>query len=130
MKSTYKIVAAVVGSFVLGVGAASVLHAQAKPPAYLFAEIDVTDQDAYTKDYLPKAQGNIEAFSGKRIAGGFNKVISLRGAAPPNRVVLIQFPDMDALKAFEVKEQKLQADIGVDKYASYRVIGIEGIEQK
>jgi hypothetical protein len=29
-----------------------------------------------------------------------------------------------------VKEQKLQADIGVDKYASYRVIGIEGIEQK
>ena len=53
MKSTYKIVAAVVDSFVLGVGAASVLHAQAKPPAYLFAEIDVTDQDAYTKDYLP-----------------------------------------------------------------------------
>ena len=46
-------------------------------------------------------------------------------------MVLIQFPDMDALKAFEVKEQKLQADIGVDKYASYRVIiGIEGIEQK
>ena len=129
MKSTYKIAAAVVGSFVLGVGAASVLHAQAKPPAYLFAEIDVKERDAYTKDYLPKAQGNIEAFSGKRIAGGFNKAISLRGAAPPNRVVLIQVPDM-ALKAFEVKEQKLQADIGVDKYASYRVIGIEGIEQK
>ncbi len=130
MKSTYKIAAAVVGSFVLGVGAASVLHAQAKPPAYLLAEIDVKDQDAYTKDYLPKAQGNIEAFGGKRIAGGFNKAISFRGAAPPNRVVLLQFPDMDALKAFEVKEQKLQADIGVDKYASYRVIGIEGIEQK
>jgi hypothetical protein len=37
---------------------------------------------------------------------------------------------MDALKTFEAKEQKLQADIGVDKYASYRVIGIEGIEQK
>ena len=45
-------------------------------------------------------------------------------------MVLIQFPDMDALKAFEAKEQQIQADIGVDKYASYRVIGIEGIEQK
>ena len=121
---------AIIGSFVLGTGIASALHAQSKPSAYLFAEIDVKDQDSYTKDYLPKAQGNIEAFGGKRIGGGFKKAISLRGAAPPNRVVLLQFPDMDALKAFEAKEQKLQADLGVDKYASFRVIGIEGVEQK
>ena len=130
MKSTYKIATAMIGSFVLGAGIASALHAQSKPPGYVFAEIDVKDQDTYTKDYLPKAQGNIEAFGGKRIGGGFNKAISLRGAAPPNRVVLLQFPDMDALKGFEAKEQKLQADLGVDKYASFRVIGIEGVEQK
>ncbi len=41
MKSNYKIAAAVIGSFVLGLGAASVLHAQAKPPAYVVAEINV-----------------------------------------------------------------------------------------
>ena len=51
------------------------------------------------------------------------------GAPPPNRVVLLQFADMDALKAFYVKEQRLEADVG-DKYASFRAIGIEGIEQK
>ena len=34
MKSNYKIAAAVIGSFVLGLGAASVLHAQAKPPGF------------------------------------------------------------------------------------------------
>ena len=130
MKSTYKIAAAVLGSFVLGVGAASVLHAQAKPPAYLFAEIDVKDQDSYSKDYLPKAQANIMAFGGKRIAGGFDKAISLKGAPPPNRVVLLQFSDMDALKAFEAKESQIQADVGADKYASFLVIGIECIEQK
>jgi uncharacterized protein (DUF1330 family) len=130
MKGAYSVAMAMIGSFVLGAGITSTLHAQSKPPAYLFAEIDVKDQDAYTKDYLPKAQGNIEVFGGKRIAGGFNKAISLRGAAPPNRVVLLQFPDMDALKAFEAKEQKIQTDVGVDKYASYRIIGIEGIEQK
>jgi uncharacterized protein (DUF1330 family) len=130
MISTYKIAAALIGSFVLGVGAASVLHAQAKPPAYLFAEIDVKDQDAYTKDYLPKAQGNIKESGGKYLAGGFNKAISFKGAAPPDRVVLLQFPDMDALKAFEVKETQIQSDVGADKYASFRVIGIEGIEQK
>jgi len=129
MKSNYKIAAAVIGSFVLGVGAASVLHAQAKPPAYTFAEIDVKDQDGYTKDSLPKAQASIKESGGKYLAGGFNKAIGLSGAPPPNRVVLLQFADMDALRAFYVKEQRLEADVG-DKYASFRAIGIEGIEQK
>jgi hypothetical protein len=54
MKFNYKIAAAVITSFIMGVGAASVLHAQAKPPAYVVAEIDVKDQDGYTKDFLPK----------------------------------------------------------------------------
>ena len=60
MRSNYRIAAAVIGSFALGLGAASVLHAQVKPPAYAFAEIDVKDKDGYTKDYLPKAQAYIK----------------------------------------------------------------------
>jgi hypothetical protein len=55
---------AVIGSFVLGIGAASILHAQTKAPAYVVAEIDVKDQDGYTKDFLPKAQANIKEFGG------------------------------------------------------------------
>src|SRR5580692_7099199 len=38
MKSNHKIAAAVIASFVLGAGAVSVLHAQAKIPAYVVAE--------------------------------------------------------------------------------------------
>jgi uncharacterized protein (DUF1330 family) len=129
MKCNYKIAAAVIGSFVVGVGAASVLHAQAKPLGYVLAEITVKDQDGYTKDFLPKAQANIKEFGGKYIAGGFNKTISFTGAQPPNRVVLLQFRDMDTVKAFEEKEQRNVADVG-SKYASFRVIGIEGAEQK
>src|SRR5580698_9867241 len=112
MKSNYKIGAVVIGSFALGVGAASVLHAQVKPLAYVFTEIDVKDQDGYTKDFLPKAQANIKESGGKYIAGGFNKAIGLSGAPPASRVVLLQFPDMDALKAFDVKQQRIDADIG------------------
>jgi uncharacterized protein (DUF1330 family) len=129
MNSTYKIAAAVIGSFVMGVGAANVLHAQAKPPGFTFAEIDVKDQDGYTKDFLPKAQASIKESGGKYLAGGFNKAISFSGSPPPNRVVLLEFADMDALKAFEVKQRQLQADVG-NKYASFRAIGIEGVEQK
>jgi hypothetical protein len=73
MKSTYKIVAAVIGSFVLGVGAASVLRAQSKPPAYTFAEIDVKDQDGYTKDFLPKAQASIKQSGSKYLPEALTK---------------------------------------------------------
>jgi uncharacterized protein (DUF1330 family) len=120
---------AVIASFVLGVGAVSVLHAQAKLPAYVVAEIDVKDQDGYTKDFLPKAQANIKESGGKYLAGGANKAISLDGSPPANRVVLLQFSDMDTLKAFNVKQRQLEADVG-NKYASFRAIGIEGVEQK
>jgi uncharacterized protein (DUF1330 family) len=129
MNSTYKIAATVIGSFVLGMGAANVLHAQAKPPGYSWAEIDVKDQDGYAKDFLPKAQANIKESGGKYLAGGFNKAISMNGSPPPNRVVLLQFPDMEAVKAFNVKEHQLETDVG-SKYASFRIIGIEGAEPK
>ena len=129
MKSKFKIATAVTGIFVLGLGTASILHAQAKPPAYTFVEIDVKDQDGYTKDFLPKAQANIKEVGGKYLGGGFNKAIALAGAKPPNRVVLLQFPDMDAVKAFYDKEGRLEADVG-SKYASFRAVGIEGVEQK
>jgi uncharacterized protein (DUF1330 family) len=129
MNSIYKIAAAVIGSLVLGVGAANVLRAQTKPPAFIFVEIDVKDQDGYAKDFLPKAQASIKESGGKYLAGGFNKAISLSGSPPPNRVVLLEFADMDALKAFEAKESQLETDLG-NKYASFRAVGIEGVAQK
>ena len=69
MKSRYKIGAAVIGSFVLGVGAASVLHAQAKPPAYVWAEIDIKDLVGYFNNFLAQAQANIRESGGKYLAG-------------------------------------------------------------
>jgi len=129
MKANYKIVAALVGSFGLGLGAASVLHAQGKPPAYTFAEIDVKAQDGYNKEFLPKAQANIKEFGGKYLGGGFNKALGLTGAPPHNRVVLLEFPDMEAVKAFYAKERPLEADVG-SKYASFRVVAIPGLDQK
>jgi len=129
MTANYKIAAALISSFGLGLGAAGVLHAQAKPPAYAFAEVDVKDQDGYNKEFLPKAQANIKEFGGKYLGGGFNKALGLTGAPPHNRVVLLEFPDMEALRAFYDKDRPLEADVG-SKYASFRVMAIPGVEQK
>lgn len=53
--------------------------------------------------------------------------------APPDPLksvaVLLQFPDMDALKACSARQAQIEADVG-NEYASYRAIGMEGVEQK
>ncbi len=126
---TYKITAAVIGSFVLGAGAASVLHAQSKPPAYVIAEVDVRDRDGFTNDFLPKVLANTKEHGGVYLAGGFDKAIGFAGFPPQNRVVLIQFPSMDQVKAFYEKNRPLEREVG-SKYASIRVMAIEGVEQK
>jgi uncharacterized protein (DUF1330 family) len=129
MNSAWKLAAAVIGGLALGAGAADVLRAQTKPPAFIFVEIDVKDQDGYTKEFLPKAQANIKEAGGKYLAGGFNKATSLSGSPPPDRVVLLQFPDMDAIKAYNAKQQPLEAEVG-NKYANFRAIAIEAAAPK
>jgi uncharacterized protein (DUF1330 family) len=123
---THAIAAVVFAGFVLGIGG---LRAETRLPAYVVAEIDVKDQDGYMKEFLPKAMANIKQHGGKYLAGGKDKAFAMNGSPPANRVVLLQFPDIDAAKAFSVEQKKLEADIG-EKYASFRAIGVEGVEQK
>ena len=133
MKSGYRIGAAVIGSFVLGVGAASVLHAQARPPAYVWAEVDIKDRLGYFGNFVAQARANIKESGGKYLADSMHNdaanVIGLNGPPPPDNVTLLQFTDMDAAKAFLAKMGPLQADVG-SKYANFHVVAIEGIEQK
>jgi uncharacterized protein (DUF1330 family) len=129
MKANYKTATAVIGSFILGLGVASVLHAQAKPPAFVLGEITVRDEDGYKNDFLTVARKVISDKGGKYIGGGFNKTVSFDGAQPANRVVLIQFENMDAAKAWwEVA--KLDVEKIGSKYATFRTFAIEGVEQK
>jgi uncharacterized protein (DUF1330 family) len=128
MKSNYKIAAAVIGSFVLGVGAASVLHAASEPYAITVSEINVKDTDAYTA-WLPDVQKTIADAGGKYIGGGFNKTTPMIGEPPPNRVVLIQYPSMTAAKKW-FDDYGGPALKKAEAFASFRVYGVEGIEQK
>ena len=129
MKSGYKIGAAVIGSFVLGVGASSILHAQAKPPAFVWAEVDIKDRVGYFGNFAAPALANIKESGGKYLAdslhGDHPNVVGLNGPPPPDGVTLIQFADMDAVKAFFAKMGPLQADVG-SKYATFHVVAIEG----
>jgi hypothetical protein len=81
MKICYAVVlAALAGA---GIGGLTVerLHAQAKPPAYYIAEIDVTNEDLYNKEWAPKADATIKAAGGIYLVRGTN-IERIEGAAP------------------------------------------------
>jgi uncharacterized protein (DUF1330 family) len=139
MTGTLKITAAIACGLLVGGGAVQVLHAQVKPPAYVVAEIAVRDPEGYEKNFLEPTRKEISDHGGKYLAGGYYKTLSLSGAEPPNRVVILQFPNMDAIKAWReqgtmIGDVLLEAAIDVEhaggsKYASFRVYAVEGMAQ-
>ena len=52
MKSRYTTALAMLAGFGLGAVAVQGLHAQAKPTVYYISEIDVTNPEAYAKEYV------------------------------------------------------------------------------
>jgi hypothetical protein len=93
MKQSITIGLAMAVGAVFGAAAIQALHAQAKPPVYYVSEVDVTNPDAYTKEYAPKAQAIIKASGGRFLAiggtaaAGAKPVVSFDGD-PPKRFVV------------------------------------------
>ena len=128
MKTQYKVALAMLAGVALGALAVQGLHAQAKPPVFYVAEIDVTNLDAYTKEYAPKAQATIKAHGGRLIAVGQNAV-GFDGAPPAKRVAIQQWESLEKIKAWHSSADYKQArEIG-EKYAKFRSWAIEGVPQ-
>jgi uncharacterized protein (DUF1330 family) len=118
----------------LGAAAIQGLHAQAKPPVYYVAEIDVTNPDAYGKEYAPKAQALIKSHGGKFVAiggtaGANAKQITRFDGEAPKRAVVQVWDSMEKIQAWRNDpEYKKLREIG-DKYAKFRSFAIEGLAQ-
>ena len=98
MKTRYSMLLAMAVGFGLGVVAIQGLHAQAKPPVYYIGEIDVTNADAYAKEYQLGAGATIKAAGGRYLAAG--KAVPIEGAPPQSRVILLAWDSMEALQRF------------------------------
>ena len=117
----------------VAVGAVAIqgLHAQAKPPVYLVTEIDVTNPEAYGKEFAPKAQATIKAAGAKFIliggAGGASaKPINAIEGTPPKRVAIQQWESLEALtKWYKSADYQEALKIG-QKYATFRRYAVEG----
>jgi uncharacterized protein (DUF1330 family) len=124
----YKIGLAMLASFGLGGGVVEGLHAQASPPAYVISEIDVTNADAYAKEYVPLASKALADSGQKRLVSG-GKMISLSGAPPASRIVVSMFENLEKAKAAYSSPAYLEARKIGDQYAKLRIFAVEGIAQ-
>jgi len=132
MKTRFSVAFSMLAGAALGAAAMQGLHAQAKPPIYFVAEIDVTNPDAYAKEYAPKAQAIIKAAGGRFLAiggaAGGAKVSGFDGTAPKRAVVQV-WDSMEKIEAWRNNpEYKELRKIG-EKYATFRSFAIEGLAQ-
>ena len=67
-------------------------------PAYIIANIEVTDPEGY-KAYTELTPAIIEAHGGKFLVRG-GPVVTLEGAQDTRRLVVLEFPSVAAAQAF------------------------------
>lgn len=130
MSARYRFGLVMLVCVVLGALGSEVVHGQAKPPAYLIGQIDVSDPDGYAKEYLPKAREIIKAHGGRLIAAAGaaatgSQVVAIDGEAP-KRVVIYMYPNMEALQAWRNDPAYVQVRRGGEKYAKYHTFAVEG----
>jgi uncharacterized protein (DUF1330 family) len=128
MKSNYKIALAMLAGVALGALVVQGLHAQAKPPIFVVGEIDVSNLDAYLKEYVPLAQAAIKAAGGRVLAAGQN-ITPIEGTPPKSRVAIAQWESIEQLNAYRKSAAFVDARKIGDKYAKFRAFAIEGTPQ-
>ena len=133
MRSNYKIAVAVTAGVAIGALAVQGLHAQAKPPVYFVAEIDVTNPDAYAKEYAPKAQAIIKAAGGRFLAIGGSAATSGTVTAfdgdAPKRVVVQVWDSMEKIRAWRANPEYVELRKVGEKYAKFRSFAVDGLKE-
>jgi uncharacterized protein (DUF1330 family) len=95
-------------------------------PAYVIVDIDVHDPDLYHRDYAPHAPATIERYGGRYIARG-GAVEVREGDWEPGRLVVIEFPDVDAARRWHDSEEYRPLRDVRDRAATARLIITEGL---
>jgi uncharacterized protein (DUF1330 family) len=105
------------------------LHAQAKPIAYVVGEVDVSNRDAFVKDYVPLAMKALrESGSGYKALAVGGRTAAIEGE-PPKRIVISSFDSIDqAVAAYNSAAYREAGKIG-NKFGTFRVYAVEGLSQ-
>ena len=126
MKTRSTVALSMIAGAALGATAIHGIHAQGKPPAYYVAEIEVSNDDVYMKEWSPKVAETIKAAGGTYMARG----TSIQGfeGTPPKRAVITKFDNMDKIKTWrDSAAYKSAMPIRDKAVKSVRAYAIEGV---
>jgi uncharacterized protein (DUF1330 family) len=126
MKTQTIVALSAAAGIAIGAAAIQTLHAQAKPAGYVVVEIDVSDPDAYAKEFLPGA-GKALADGGIKFLARGGKTISIEGEPPQKRMVIAQFENLEKANAAYTSPAYNEARKIGNKYAKFRIWAIEGV---
>ena len=122
-----KLLSATLVGAALGIGAIEMLHAQAKPPAYLISDITIIDEAAY-KEYSDKIVATYAQFGAKTLVRG-GQTVALPGVGePPKRVVVAMFESLDKAKAWSESDAVKQTRPLRDRVAKIHAYLVEGAQ--
>ena len=126
MKTRHIVALSLLTGVAIGGVAIQGLHAQAKPPIYAVFEVNVTDADAYKKEFVPLMAGNVQKAGGHILAGTQN-VITLEGAPQNLRVAIQRWDSMEQLQAYRDLAEFKQARKMGEKYVTFRTVVLQGL---
>lgn len=125
MKTRVVVLVSVAAGVVLGGAAVQVLHAQARPPAFVVGEIDVKDAAMLDKEYVPNASKAVRDGGGRYLVAG-GKSVSFYGERP-KRIAIMGFDSLEKAEAAFNSAAYKQAKVVGDKYATFRIYAVEGV---
>ena len=127
MKTRSTIALSMLAGAVVGGAAIQALHAQAKPPVYMIAINEVSDQERYAKEYVPPAQKSVKDHGGEYVAAGPGTRIA--GNLPERPVVILRWESMEALQGWR-NSPEFQAALKIgEKYAKFNIVAVNGVRQ-
>jgi uncharacterized protein (DUF1330 family) len=125
MRTLLPTTVSILAGIAIGASAVQCLYAGAKPPAYVVTEADVTNLDAYTKNYLPLVRKAFVAGGGRYLVRN-GKAIAFDGDRP-KRIAILQFDNLDRAEAALTSGTFKDARAVGQQHATFRTFAIEGV---
>ncbi len=126
MKAPWTVALSMLVGIALGAAAMQTLHAQAKPAVYMIAINEVSNQEGYTKEYVPPAQKSVKDHGGVYVAAGPGTQVT--GNLPNGPVIILRWESMEALQSWR-NSPEFQAALKIgEKYAKYNIIAVAAVK--
>ncbi|HZT86050.1 MAG TPA: DUF1330 domain-containing protein [Gaiellaceae bacterium] len=96
-------------------------------PAYVIVETDVQDPERY-EAYKHASPGAVHAGGGRLVARG-GELAVLEGDWNPSRLVVLEFPDLDAARRWYDSQEYQEARRLREGAASLRMVAVQGLDE-